>query len=172
MDNITVIKNFMADNQIKYLLVNSTNKFLVEYNTLQENSRYKITNFSGSTGEALVTPDTIFLFVDGRYHIQADLEVDHEIVTVVKLTGTQSQLNEIIARVPQDETLGIFSQKVSLNTYNLLSSQRKTKLLPIDPLDMENSNKNQNQDDIALDTSLTGITTENKRTNKKYSRYK
>ena len=83
MDNITVIKNFMADNQIKYLLVNSTNKFLVEYNTLQENSRYKITNFSGSTGEALVTPDTIFLFVDGRYHIQADLQVDHEIVTVV-----------------------------------------------------------------------------------------
>ena len=119
MDNITVIKNFMADNQIKYLLVNSTNKFLVAYNTLQENSRYKITNFSGSTGEALVTPDTIFLFVDGRYHIQADLEVDHEIVTVVKLTGTQYELNEIIARVPQDETLGIFTQKVSLNSYNL-----------------------------------------------------
>lgn len=162
MDNITVIKNFMADNQIKYLLVNSTNKFLVEYNTLQENSRYKITNFSGSTGEALVTPETIYLFVDGRYHIQADLEVDHEIVTVVKLNGTQSQLNEIIARVPQDETLGIFSQKVSLNTYNMLTSQRKTKLLSIDPLDMENSTQNQNKDDVALDTSLTGISTEEK----------
>lgn len=162
MDNITVIKNFMADNQIKYLLVNSTNKFLVEYNTLQENSRYKITNFSGSTGEALVTPETIFLFVDGRYHIQADLEVDHEIVTVVKLNGTQSQLNEIIARIPQDETLGIFSQKVSLNTYNMLTSQRKTKLLSIDPLDMENSTQNQNKDDVALDTSLTGISTEEK----------
>ena len=75
MDNITVIKNFMAENSLEYLLVNSTNEFLVEYNTLGENSRYKLTNFSGSTGEALITPDTIFLFVDGRYHIQADQEV-------------------------------------------------------------------------------------------------
>ena len=45
----------MVDNQINYLLVNSTNEFLVEYNTLEENSRYKLTKFSGSTGEALVT---------------------------------------------------------------------------------------------------------------------
>lgn len=159
MENITVIKNFMADNKLNYLLINSTNKFLVEYNTLQENSRYKVTNFSGSTGEALVTPDTIYLFVDGRYHIQADLEVNHEIVTVVKLNGTQSQLNEILARVPQEETLGIFSQKVSLNTYNLLNSQRKTKLLPFDPLDCETPNNDQNKEDIELDISLTGIST-------------
>ena len=40
MDNITVIKNFMAENSLEYLLVNSTNEFLVEYNTLEENSRY------------------------------------------------------------------------------------------------------------------------------------
>ena len=159
MENITVIKNFMAANKLNYLLINSTNKFLAEYNTLQENSRYKVTNFSGSTGEALVTPDTIYLFVDGRYHIQADLEVNHEIVTVVKLNGTQSQLNEILARVPQEETLGIFSQKVSLNTYNLLNSQRKTKLLPFDPLDCETQNNDQNKEDIELDISLTGIST-------------
>ena len=85
MDYITVIKNFMVNNNLNYLLVNATNEFLVEYNTLEENSRYKITKFSGSTGEALVTPETIFLFVDGRYHIQADQEVDHEKITVVKL---------------------------------------------------------------------------------------
>ena len=52
----------MSDNKLNYLLVNSTNEFLVEYNTLEENSRYKLTGFSGSTGEALVTPETIFLF--------------------------------------------------------------------------------------------------------------
>ncbi len=92
MDNIAVIRNFMANFELKYLLVNSTNEFLVEYNTLEENSRYKLTNFSGSTGEALVTPDNIYLFVDGRYHIQADLEVDHEKITVVKLQTSQKYL--------------------------------------------------------------------------------
>ena len=72
MDNITVIKNFMAENSLEYLLVNSTNEFLVEYNTLEENSRYKLTNFSGSTGEALVTPETIYLFVDGKWKIDVE----------------------------------------------------------------------------------------------------
>ena len=113
MDNITVIKNFMVDNNLKYLLVNSTNEFLVEYNSLEENSRYKLTNFSGSTGEALVTPETIYLFVDGRYHIQADNEVNHEIVTVVKLQQGQIYLDELIKKIPEHATIGLFSKKNS-----------------------------------------------------------
>ena len=117
MDNITVIKNFMVDNNLKYLLVNSTNEFLVEYNSLEENSRYKLTNFSGSTGEALVTPETIYLFVDGRYHIQADNEVNHEIVTVVKLQQGQIYLDELIKKIPEHATIGLFSKK---------NSQKKT----------------------------------------------
>ena len=96
MDSIAVIRNFMVENGLCYLLVNSTNEFLVEYNTLEENSRYKLTGFSGSTGEALVTPDKIYLFVDGRYHIQADNEVDHEKVTVVKLQTGQKYLDELV----------------------------------------------------------------------------
>ena len=45
MENITKIRNFMTDNGLNYLLVNSTNEFLVEYNTLEDNSRYKLTKF-------------------------------------------------------------------------------------------------------------------------------
>ena len=95
------------------LLVNSTNEFLVEYNTLEENSRYKITGFSGSTGEALVTPETIYLFVDGRYHIQADLEVDHDKITVVKLQTGQRFIDELTKIVGKNRTVGIFSKKIS-----------------------------------------------------------
>ena len=85
IEAVNKIREFLKDNNIDFMLVNSTNKFLVEYNTLEENSRYLLTDFSGSTGDALVSKDSIFLFVDGRYHIQADLEVDHDIVSVVKL---------------------------------------------------------------------------------------
>ena len=51
---------------IDYLLVNSTNKYLVEYPELSENARYTLTGFSGSTGDALLTKDNIYLFADGR----------------------------------------------------------------------------------------------------------
>jgi len=62
-NSIQKIREFMHEQGLNFLLVNSTNKYLVEYSKLQENSRYKLTGFSGSTGDALVTPDNIYLFV-------------------------------------------------------------------------------------------------------------
>lgn len=160
MDNISTIKNFMTDNNLCYLLVNSTNEFLVEYNTLEENSRYKLTGFSGSTGEALVTPETIFLFVDGRYHIQADLEVDHEKITVVKLQQGQKYLDELLKLIPENQTLGLFAKKNSQKKVEILSNQRRVKLLDTDPLD-ENNYKS-NNDNITLPIELTGASSDTK----------
>ena len=54
--------------EIDYLLVNSTNEYLVEYSSLQENARAKISGFLGSTGDVLLTKEKQYLFVDGRYH--------------------------------------------------------------------------------------------------------
>lgn len=160
MDNITVIKNFMADEGLNYLLINSTNEFLVEYNTLDENSRYKLTKFSGSTGEALVTPKTIFLFVDGRYHIQADMEVCHEYITVVKLQQGQKYVDELIKKIPENETLGIFSKKNSQKKYESLSKKRNIKLLNMDPLD--NKKQKVSVGNIKLDIKYTGTKSEDK----------
>lgn len=162
MDNITVVKNFMADNGLKYLLVNSTNEFLVEYNTLEENSRYKLTNFSGSTGEALVTPKTIYLFVDGRYHIQADNEVDHEKITVVKLQNGQKYLEELLKKIPKTETLGIFSKKNSQKKVEQLASERNLTFLDIDPLDNQILKKEKKDSIITIDKNITGYSVQEK----------
>lgn len=114
------------------LLVNSTNEYLVEYNLLEDNSRYKITNFSGSTGDALVTPETIFLFVDGRYHIQADLEVDHSRVEVVKLLQGQKFVERLALIVGKSKTLGVFAKKNSQAQVELFKKYFNVKLLDED----------------------------------------
>lgn len=160
MDNITVIRNFMADNGLNYLLVNATNEFLVEYNTLEENSRYKLTKFSGSTGEALVTPGTIYLFVDGRYHIQAEQEVDHENITVVKLQTGQKYIDELLNKIPEHETLGLFAKKISQSKFENLSSKRSVRLFDIDPLD--SSKDILSDENILLDIKYTGLSSEEK----------
>ena len=98
--------------KIDYLLVNSTNEYLVEYSELSENARYKLTGFSGSTGDALITKDKVYLFVDGRYHIQAEQEIKKGI-TLVKLELGQSQDEEIRKLVDKDKILGIVVRKVS-----------------------------------------------------------
>lgn len=130
------VREFMNKQGVKYLLVNSTNKYLEEYTSLEENSRYFLTDFSGSTGDVLVTPEKIMLFVDGRYHIQADLEVDHDVVTVVKLQTGQVFLDELVKNIPTGEVLGIFAKKNSQKRVEYLQEKGVAlKYFDIDPLD-------------------------------------
>ena len=117
---------------IDYLLVNSTNKYLVEYPLLEENARYTLTGFTGSTGDALLTKDNIYLFVDGRYHIQADLEAKDGI-TVIKLQIGQKQDEEIRKLISRDKVLGIVSKKVSQARLEGFEGFR-LKLLESDPV--------------------------------------
>ena len=126
------MNNILENLNIDYLLVNSTNKYLVEYSLLSENARYKLTGFSGSTGDALITKDKIYLFVDGRYHTQADMEA-REGVTVVKLQIGQKQDDEIRKLIDPTKTLGIVSKKVSQKRLESFEGY-KIKLLDKDPI--------------------------------------
>jgi len=117
---------------LDYLLVNSTNEYLVEYSALSENARYTLTGFSGSTGDALLTKDNIYLFVDGRYHTQADNEVKAG-VTVVKLQLGQKQDEEIKKLIEPDKVLGIVAKKVSQKRLEGFSGLN-VKLLDVDPI--------------------------------------
>ncbi len=126
------MKDLLKKLGVDYLLVNCTNEYLVEYPALSENARYTLTGFSGSTGDALVTEDNIYLFVDGRYHTQADMEAK-EGVTVVKLQLGQKQDEEIRKLIQPDKILGIVSKKVSQSRLEGFEGF-KIKLLDKDPV--------------------------------------
>ena len=126
------MRELLKQLKIDYLLVNSTNEYLVEYSELSENARYTLTGFTGSTGDALVTEDKIYLFVDGRYHTQADKEVKAD-VEVVKLQIGQKQDEEIRKLINPRKTLGVVAKKLSqarLESFN----GYKIKLLVDDPI--------------------------------------
>ena len=118
--------------QLDYLLVNSTNEYLVEYPDIEENARYTLTGFSGSTGDALLTKNNIYLFVDGRYHTQADLEAKDG-VTVVKLALGQRQDDKIQKLLDPQKVLGIVSKKVSQKRLESFSNFN-IRLLSEDPI--------------------------------------
>ena len=160
MDAINLVRNFIEQERIDYLLVNSTNEFLVEYNTLDANSRYKLTGFSGSTGDALVSLDKCFLFVDGRYHIQADQEVNHDVVDVVKLQTGETFLEKIVEKIPEKSVLGIFAQKNSMQRVDSLRRELtkkhvKIRLLDADPLDSEITLEDRNV--VSIPLNLAGM---------------
>lgn len=165
MNLIQKVREFLKDNKIDYLLVNSTNEFLVEYTPLDENSRYLLTNFSGSTGDALISQKDIFLFVDGRYHEQADSEVDNNLVTVVKMQLGESVSQLLAEKVKAKKTFAMVSKKNSQGRFEIIKGLLKSKnvevkLLDVDPICSNKENKKQATQKI--DISITGLASDEK----------
>ncbi len=129
------LREILLKKDIDYLLINTTDEFLVEYNELSNCARYFVTGFSGSTGDALISKNKLWLFVDGRYHQQADNEVDHKTTEVVKLQLGQTFLNELSERIESGSKIGVVSKKVSLNFYKLLKTKVSKKHCKITSLD-------------------------------------
>lgn len=134
---IDKLREFLKDNNLDCLLVNTTDEFLVEYNELCNCARYCVTGFSGSTGDVLVTKERVYQFADGRYHEQADAEVDHETTDVVKLQLGQTFLSELVARIAPERVVGVVSDKISLNFYKALKYALNKKHCKIKPLDFD-----------------------------------
>lgn len=93
------------------LILTSKDPFISEYVPLENNPRFGVTRFTGSVGDAVYFTEQyraknpqlkpVVLFVDGRYHLQADHETNPEFTEVVKLdvepnieSGLQTYLNQ------------------------------------------------------------------------------
>lgn len=165
MNLIQRVRSFLKENKIDYLLVNSTNEFLVEYAPLDENSRYLLTNFSGSTGDAVISQKDIFLFVDGRYHDQADLEVDKNLITVVKMKIGENVYAKMLEKLSSNKTFGIVSKKNSQGRLEIFGTELKKKNIKIKILDsepIEQKAKKSKEKIESIDIKYTGLSTEKK----------
>ena len=77
------------------IVLTSKDPFMSEYVPRENNARFGATRFTGSVGDAIYftkkfrakNPDLkpVVLFVDGRYHLQADQEADAALIDVQKL---------------------------------------------------------------------------------------
>ncbi|MDD3436731.1 MAG: M24 family metallopeptidase [Candidatus Gastranaerophilales bacterium] len=167
MDLVKKTREFLKENKIDYLLVNSTNEFLVEYADLEENSRYLLTNFSGSTGDAVISQKNILLFVDGRYHEQADLEVDKNLVKVVKIKIGESFSACLAKKLLPNKTFGIVTQKVSQGRLEILEPELKKKnieikLLDFDPILGEQETGKRKQKIVQIELKISGLSADEK----------
>src|SRR5262245_11910821 len=75
----------LAEYQVDAYLVPSSDAHLNEYAPIYQRRRAAITGFTGSAGNALLCPEGSHLFVDSRYYLQADQEVDPAHFRVHKL---------------------------------------------------------------------------------------
>ena len=125
---------FINKTGFDYLIVNSTTAFLVEYNELEQNARYYLTGFAGSTGDVLLSKSgQVHLFVDGRYHKQADNQA-FDFVNVVKLALGESYLSALVQKIAPEKKLAIVADKTRLSFYKNLQKALEGMNIEISPL--------------------------------------
>ncbi len=122
--NIQKLKKVMTERGLDGMYISSFDPFLNEYVPIQDNHRYYITGFTGSMAEVLVPLEgRVRLYVDGRYHEQADMEVDATEIEVMKIGGDSSTTQELALDVKKlgIKKLGYEADRTTLNYLKKLS---------------------------------------------------
>jgi Xaa-Pro aminopeptidase len=73
---LTALLQGLVESQVDAYLVPSSDAHLNEYPLAYQRRRAAISGFTGSAGEALICPEGSHLFVDSRYYLQGEREVD------------------------------------------------------------------------------------------------
>lgn len=74
-EKLKKLREKMKEYNIAMYLVNTADPHMSEYIIDYYKSRAFISGFTGSQGNVIVTPKEAMIFVDGRYHVQAEKEI-------------------------------------------------------------------------------------------------
>lgn len=96
-----------------------------------------MTEFTGSAGFAIVALDDAALWVDSRYHLQAERQVDQSFWTIMKVgvPGVQTKAEWLLAVLEKDSKVGfdpILLSSTEINGLNGSLTNNGHSLLPIE----------------------------------------
>lgn len=138
MASNNLVKNLKHSNLKpgEYILLKSKDDLTLEHN--KSTPLYKLTGFSGTAGEAIQDYNgKIILFVDPRYHIQAENETKGKNVEVVKLDMKTSFIDAIKTALNTDsatqKTLFIPSKSTKISTFKTF--ERELEGIDLKPYD-------------------------------------
>ncbi|KIM29700.1 hypothetical protein M408DRAFT_67274 [Serendipita vermifera MAFF 305830] len=117
---INALRAKMAEDSIDYFIIPSEDGHLSEYVAESDKRLHWISNFTGSAGTAIVSKRSAYLFVDSRYWLQAEQEVDAN--WTIHKTGTPEIKDWLDWAItcPRGSKIGIDSR--------MISHERATKL--------------------------------------------
>ena len=122
------LRRELTTNNIDGYIIPKNDEFFGEY-VSPENERLKyLTGFSGSAGQSLVLKKKAFIFVDGRYTLQAQKEV-RKGFKVIQIHKTKP--SEILKKNKQKLRIGFDPRIYSLASLINLYKTENVKLIPI-----------------------------------------
>ena len=125
MSNIDLLRKLLITNNLNYYVVPKNDQYFQEYSN--PDRLCYISNFKGSAGIAFIGEEKNYLFVDGRYTIQAEIETGKQfkIIDISKLS-----LKEFSKKFLKNKKIGfdpnLFTRKFLSNNFS-----EKCDLIPL-----------------------------------------
>ena len=132
-DRIRLLREKMKENGIDFYIIPSFDAHQSEYVADHWKAREWISGFTGSAGTAVISLEEACLFIDGRYHVQADNQVAGTEIKVFKegLVGVPSYLQWIKENVKDNQIIGFDGKVFSYKSYKELVKKFERKNVKI-----------------------------------------
>lgn len=112
---LKIWQKLMIENNTDVFYLSSFDHYLSEYVPTEDSVRVCLTGFTGSVAEALLFKEgRIKLFVDARYHEQADKECNLDLIDVVKVPFGVSLSDALKETLPASGRIGILGERTSI----------------------------------------------------------
>ncbi|WP_099340585.1 aminopeptidase P family protein [Candidatus Fonsibacter ubiquis] len=128
MDKINQLRNILNKQNCDAYIIPKNDEYFGEYVPKNKDRLKFITGFTGSTGLALILKNKSYLFVDGRYTLQAKKEIckDFKICEIPKIKPYY-----ILKNLNKEITLGFDPKLFTSNTLKNIISNSLIKIKPI-----------------------------------------
>ncbi|MDO4727526.1 MAG: aminopeptidase P family protein [Bacteroidota bacterium] len=126
---IQALRQKMQQENIHAFIVFSADPHMSEYLPKQWQERSWLTGFTGSAGFAVVTTSQSALWTDGRYFVQAPIELAGSEIQLMKdgVEGTPHYIDWIISQTPENGKVAVNAKATSNANWEALESKLKTK---------------------------------------------
>ncbi|UBF24107.1 aminopeptidase P family protein [Kovacikia minuta CCNUW1] len=130
-EKLAALRSLLPTNHVDAYLIPSADEHLNEYLPEAKRRRDWVSGFTGSAGDFLLGQNQAWLFVDSRYHEQAELEVNLSLIQVSKLgldeqktlEETLEQLGKEAAKTQAPCRLGFDPFTIALTQFRNLQKQ-------------------------------------------------
>ncbi len=139
--NLKQFQELLIKNKIDLYIVPTSDFHHSEYVDDYFKCREFLSNFTGSAGTLVVTQNNAYIFVDGRYFVQVEKEVNKNEITIMKLgeKNVPSTIEFIINYLEDGQTIAFDGRVNDCKTINIiknmLANKKITYLSNIDLVD-------------------------------------
>lgn len=128
-EKISALRQKMQDQNIDAFIVYSADPHMSEYLPAEWQERSWLSGFTGSAGFVVITKDKAGLWTDGRYFVQAPIELKDSGIDLFKdgIDGTPNYIDWIISQIPENGTVAVNAIATSHANWELLNEKLSAK---------------------------------------------